>query len=98
MYIVAGWCDRETAVGARFDSVLGRFEIRHRQLEITLAVPGVLLEGKGQVDRAAMLGDECLAFGCPPRDPTHDAAILLEGHFQVTVFHASRAIDDLDPV
>src|SRR5262245_2691191 len=43
-----------------------------------------------------MFGDEALAFGRAPRDPSQDATVLLECHLQVTILEPPRAINNLN--
>src|SRR5687768_18385524 len=43
-----------------------------------------------------MFGDERLALGRAPGDAPENPAILAESHLQMPVFHAARAVDDLD--
>src|SRR5688572_18125264 len=90
-------CLRAYIVAVEYRLRVWSFEVGDGQLQVPLAVPGVLFEGKREVDGAAMFGDERLAFGRAPGDATEHPAVLAERHLQMPVFHPPRAVDDLDP-
>src|SRR6185503_338303 len=76
-------------------SVVGRSEVRDGELEVTLAVPGVLFDREGEVDGGAVFGDEGFALRRTPGDAAHHAAVLLERHLEVPLLHEPRAVHDL---
>src|SRR5690349_19494757 len=78
------------------DSTLRGAKISHRQLQIALAVPDVVLQRERQIDGGAMLRNEAFPLGSAPRNAAKDATVLFERHLEVTVLHTPRPIDDLD--
>src|SRR6187455_1999358 len=72
-------------------------DIRERQLNVGLSIVLILLERKGDVDGALVLGEIVVLLGGAPGDRAEDAAILLQRHFEVALFELAWAIDDLDP-
>src|SRR6185436_7253975 len=73
-----------------------RAKVSYGQLQVALAVVGVVLERERQVDGRAMLGDEALPLGRAPGDAAEDAALLPERHLEVPFLQAARPIDDFD--
>src|ERR1051325_5680428 len=75
---------------------LRRAEVGDGQLQIPLAVVGVVLEREGQVDRCLVPRNKAFASRGAPGDAAHDAAVLLEGHLEMAFLQPPRAVNDLD--
>src|SRR5262245_22765218 len=73
-----------------------RSYVRERQLDERLPIVLVLFEGEGDVERGFVRFEVLMAFGGAPGNRAEDAALLLEGHFQVALFELPRTVDDLD--
>src|SRR6476660_3055789 len=71
-------------------------EVGDRELQISLALVFVAVQREGEVDAAAMLLEERGALGSPPRHRPEAAALLVEGHFQVSFLDRAGPVDDLD--
>ena len=82
-------------ITGRSRSGFGRPEIGDRQLQVALAVPGVLLERKREVDRGAMLGHEASRSTARQAMPRMTRPSCLNAIFRWRSFDPARAVDDL---
>src|SRR4051794_22030450 len=98
----AAFCQRMIRSGRRWAGpdplfyAVEALEVRHRELEIGLALVFVAVEGERQVDPGAVLFEERGPLRGAPRNGPEPPPLLVERHLEMALLDRPGAVDDLD--